>query len=244
MMHSMKRPIIILCAAVACATVFLFWKNWSGFGTSFTDRFSVKIISEPGTPQKNEAVFKDGGNVERSSVRLIDPIPDFTKRITAKPFGIHVAPWQSPIQPERFEGYHTGVDAEILPEEKNKNFFVSAVADGTVIAVRSASGYGGLVVIEHTIKGKKIYGIYGHLRFSSILMKQRDIIKAGDIIGVLGDDKSKETDGERKHLHFGLYKGNLPDIRGYVQTKEELSNWINPLQFFNGIGSLVPLTYS
>lgn len=223
---------IILCAIVVFAAVFFFWKNWNRFSTSFIDRLSIQVSSGPGTSQKNEAMFKDGGNAERLSVRLVDPIPDFTKRITIKPFGIHVAPWQSPIQPERFEGYHTGVDAEILPAEKDKNFFVKAVADGTVVAVRSASGYGGLVVIEHAIERKKIYGIYGHLRFSSILIKQRDTVKAGDIIGVLGDDKSKETDGERKHLHFGLYQGNLPDIRGYVQIKEELSNWINPLKFF------------
>lgn len=163
---------------------------------------------------------------------LDEPIPDFSKRVTKKPFGIFVTPQNSPVENERFSGFHTGVDAEIFPDELNKNFFVKAVADGILLDVRESSGYGGLVVIEHTIAGKALTGIYGHLRLGSVLAKPHERIKRGEIIGVLGDDKSKETGGERKHLHFGLYRGKTPDIRGYVETKEELEQWVNPLQFF------------
>lgn len=169
---------------------------------------------------------------QNKSIKLTEPIPHFLKRISKKPFGIYVTPHNSPVQPERFTGYHAGVDAEIFSDELEKNFFVKAVADGDVISVRSAAGYGGIVIIEHSINNKKQYGLYGHLRLSSILMKPKDHIKAGDVIGVLGNNLTEETGGERKHLHFGLYQGETPDIRGYVSRKEELKNWINPLQFF------------
>jgi len=45
---------------------------------------------------------------------------------------------------------------------------------------------------------------------------------------VLGDHESAETDGERKHLHFGIHKGSDIDMRGYVAIEEELENWIDP----------------
>ena len=163
---------------------------------------------------------------------MVEPIDHFAKRVTQKPFGIYVNPKNSPTEHEKFTGYHTGVDAEIYPNELEKNIFVRSVADGVVRFASAASGYGGVVAIEHTIEGKKIFAIYGHLRISSVVLKIGDGIKARDVIGVLGDDKSLETDGERKHLHFGLYKGKELDIRGYVLKQDDLQYWINPLQFF------------
>ncbi len=38
----------------------------------------------------------------------------------------------------------------------------------------------------------------------------------------------KETDGERKHLHLGIHKGTVVDLRGYVDSELDLKNWINP----------------
>jgi len=51
-------------------------------------------------------------------------------------------------------------------------------------------------------------------------------------MGILGDDHSEETDGARKHLHFSIYVGEKMDYHGYIQTQEELSNWLNPLDFY------------
>lgn len=44
--------------------------------------------------------------------KIVLPIAEFEKRITKKPFGIYITPQNSPVQPERFTGYHTGVDVE------------------------------------------------------------------------------------------------------------------------------------
>jgi len=57
-------------------------------------------------------------------------------------------------------------------------------------------------------------------------------VKTGDQMGILGDDHSEETDGARKHLHFSIYVGEKMDYHGYIQTQEELSNWLNPLDFY------------
>jgi murein DD-endopeptidase MepM/ murein hydrolase activator NlpD len=194
-------------------------------------KMTRSVMGGEETVQKRDVpIFEE--RAEKKIIQLVEPIPNFSKRISKKPFGIHSTPKNSPVQPEHFTGYHTGVDAEILPDELEKNFFVKTVADGDVVSVRQTAGYGGLVVLQHSIGGKTLYGIYGHLRLSSILIKSKEHMKAGDVIGVLGDTLSEETGGERKHLHFGLYQGDVPDIRGYVQNKEELKNWINPLQFF------------
>ncbi len=223
--------------------------------TRVLDFFSSSFIEQGVVAEEEAKSFfpSDAPSAKRSIFfGLVEPVDSFAKRVSKKPFGIFVSPENSPVSPERFRGYHTGVDAEIFMGEEKKNIFVSAVADGTVVSVRFATGYGGLVVIEHEIKGsvpniiegKKIYGIYGHIRLSSIIIRSNDFVKAGDIIGVLGEAYSDDTGGERKHLHFGLFSAgadpafggqflnSIPDIRGYVERKEELQNWLNPLQFF------------
>lgn len=94
------------------------------------------------------------------------------------------------------------------------------------------TGYGGVMVIEHQIEGKTYSAIYGHLRLSSIEKNVGEEVKLGKQIAVLGTAYSKETDGERKHLHFGLIEGSSTSILGYVQTKSALLGWIDPLEFF------------
>lgn len=157
---------------------------------------------------------------------LVAPVDEFESRITKKPFGIHITPETSPVQPEKFSGYHTGADAEY--EDFSGDVPVRAVADGTILLARTSSGYGGVVAIQHTIDGQQVVSIYGHLRPSS-LPKVGAKVVAGQQIGVLGTGGTSETDGERKHLHFGLVKGTIVDLRGYVSKESELSNWLNPV---------------
>jgi hypothetical protein len=69
--------------------------------------------------------------------------------------------------------------------------------------------------------------VYGHLELASITAKINDALNAGDTLGILGKDKSMETDGERKHLHLSVHKGSAINIRGYVSSKNQLSEWID-----------------
>ncbi|MGE5392302.1 MAG: hypothetical protein ACM3NH_00970 [Candidatus Saccharibacteria bacterium] len=41
---------------------------------------------------------------------ITGPLADWQERVTKKPFGIFVSPGHSPVDPERFRGYHTGTD--------------------------------------------------------------------------------------------------------------------------------------
>src|SRR3989338_610817 len=61
---------------------------------------------------------------------MAEPIGRAISRVTKKPFGIKISPTSSPVSPERFSGYHTGVDFEVSEEELNLNVPVFAICMG------------------------------------------------------------------------------------------------------------------
>lgn len=122
---------------------------------------------------------------------LAEPVAQFKERITKKPFGIYITPQKSPIFHERFTGFHSGVDVEYQDVLNDVPIF--SIADGMVVISEYASGYGGVMVIKYEIKGKTLYGIYGHLKSSSML-KTGVQVKKGEQIGILGTGYSSETD--------------------------------------------------
>ena len=160
---------------------------------------------------------------------LVPPIQEFRERITLKPFGIYITPENSPVQPERFAGYHTGVDVEFT--DTTEDIAVFAISDGTVLTTQVVSGYGGVTVLRIEHNYEKIIIIYGHLDPARLPAKGKTVT-TGEVIGYLGAGNTAQTDYERKHLHFGMYKNGSLDLRGYVATPEELINWYDPLLFF------------
>lgn len=156
------------------------------------------------------------------------PLDRAKERVTKKYFGIFITPAASPVQPEKFRGYHAGTDFEIFPEELNAKVDVQAICDGKLILKKSASGYGGIAVQSCTQNNQPVTVVYGHLKLTSISQDAGADLKAGDTLGQLGAAYSSETDGERKHLHLGIHKGSGVNILGYVQAKSELSGWIDP----------------
>lgn len=171
-----------------------------------------------------------GGELAQKDFGLIEPIAGFKQAITKKPFGIYITPETSPVEHDKFTGYHTGVDSEF--SDSNEEIPVRAIADGTLVVSTWTTGYGGVVVVKHIIEGVPLFALYGHIDPASFLPAGTVEVKAGQQIGVLGDDHSEETDGARKHLHFSIYTGSKMDFRGYVQTEEELANWLNPLDLY------------
>ena len=156
------------------------------------------------------------------------PLEKASTRTTKKPFGIFVSPAHSPVTPEKFTGYHTGLDFETTPEEQLLEIDVRAICDGQVAVKKYASGYGGVLVQRCTFNGQDVTVIYGHLNLASIQVAVSAVLHRGDVIGALGKGYSTETDGERKHLHLGIHKGAAVDIRGYVPRASDLMLWINP----------------
>ena len=163
--------------------------------------------------------------------KLTEPISGGLSRVTKKPFGIYVTPQNSPISPEKFTGFHTGIDFETTPAEANTDVQIFAACDGKLLLKEYASGYGGVAVQSCTLDGNAVTIIYGHLRLSSIIPNVGSPLKAGGKIALLGTGYSSETDGERKHLHFGIHKGASVNILGYVQNKSDLSGWLDPEQY-------------
>ncbi len=152
------------------------------------------------------------------------PTLEFNQRITKKPFGMYITPQNSPVKPERFSGYHTGVDVEFENTEEDVPVF--SVCDGELVLSKWVNGYGGTAVI----KCQNNYYLYGHLKLNSITNETQ--IPKDKQIAILGQGNTQETDFERKHLHFGVHKNSL-NLKGYVSTQSELQSWIDPLLVLN-----------
>lgn len=174
--------------------------------------------------------LSDNKNISpaQNSSGFMPPLDRATERVTKKPFGIYITPKTSPVQPERFQGYHTGTDFEIFPEELDVNVPIRAICSGKIAEKRSASGYGSVLVQNCNLNGEPVTVVYGHIRLASISKTAGDNLSTGDEIGILGKAYSFETDEERKHLHLGIHKSSAINVRGYVGSQTELSGWIDP----------------
>jgi len=166
-------------------------------------------------------------NLPEINNTIYQPISNALERVTKKPFGIKISPDNSPVQPEKFSGYHAGVDFETFTQEKNSEVDISAICAGPLIMKRQVAGYGGTVVQRCEINSEPVTVVYGHLKLTSISINLDQNLDLGQKIGVLGQGFSLETDGERKHLHLGIHRGKDINLLGYVQIPQDLVNWID-----------------
>lgn len=187
------------------------------------------IARNPNYPKEEFEHFVNSIVYHSDKASYTSPLLHIKERDIVKPFGKHITPDTSPIQPEKFTGYHTGIDYEIIEGEENIDVPVLAVCGGPLKTKKTAQGYGGLVTQQCTLEDKDILVLYGHLNLDSVLKEAGEFLIPGEEIGYLGKGESTETDGERKHLHLGILNSITEDIRGYGETEEELAQWINPI---------------
>lgn len=187
----------------------------------------------PDLPSAEFETFITSLKFHNDSSSLQYPINDAVKRVTKKPFGIKVSQTNSPVIPERFNGFHNAVDFEILNGEELTAVKISSICGGTLLNKQQVNGYGGLATQSCLINDELVTVLYGHLDLSSISPNANDYLAPGDFVGYLGTANSQETDGERKHLHLGIKKGQSSDIRGYVATSSELSEWLDFLKLIS-----------
>lgn len=166
-------------------------------------------------------------NQTENTQAIQEPISDSLSRITKKPFGIKIDPETSPVQPERFSGYHTGTDFEIFSEEENSEINIFAICQGPLLQKRQVTGYGGVLIQKCTIKNQLTTVIYGHLDLESISKNSGEDLRPGEKIAVLGQGFTSETDNERKHLHLGIHLGESINLLGYVNNPSALNNWLD-----------------
>jgi murein DD-endopeptidase MepM/ murein hydrolase activator NlpD len=209
---------IITALAITISAIFIVWHINNSPPAPLRDTNPVITLSpRPTTIALVNDIPKD---------TLTEPVAGFRNRVTKKPFGIFITSQTSPIQPERFRGYHTGADAEY--SDITTTVPVHAAQNGTVVYSGYVSGYGGVIVLTGNINNQAVRFLYGHLNPSQLL-PINTTVSAGQQIGILGKGYSKETDFERRHLHFAIIKGTKIDFRGYVQDKNELVKWLDPL---------------
>ncbi len=192
---------------------------------------NTNTATNANTPTPTNTNISSANTETKLKPTLELPLNDALKRVTKKTFGLKVSPGNSPVSPEKFSGYHTGVDFETTAAEANTEMPVYAVCSGKLLQKKTATGYGGIAVQSCKLNGQDVTVIYGHLKLSSISAKTGDTLTAGKKIGILGKGYSSETSGERKHLHLGIHKGGAVNIKGYVQTSAELTSWFNALEY-------------
>ena len=226
----MKTRLIILIIFIAVfALVFVFYKPKPTVINSNQLIVKKNLNIAVNGNMYNSNLSKGLDTNSQPNPTFFPPISDYQNRVTKKPFGLYITPQNSPVQPEKFSGYHIGTDFETYANEADIDVPIYAFCDGKILVKRFASGYGGVFVQSCNINNQIVTIIYGHLRLTSINKNVGDSITSGEQIGVLGTGYSTETDGERKHLHFGIHKGTQVSILGYVQAKSQLSNWIDPM---------------
>lgn len=214
--------LLILAVAIA----FVWWQTSQVPSTRTVGLPDVQPSSQPSKPSHSATPPPSA----KISYIYSQPTTGFKARATKKLFGTYVSPGHSPISPERFQGYHTGTDAEY--GDIKSDVAVHTIAAGKVIAAQYVSGYGGAVAIRSRIDGANRVVIYGHLDPNRLPAVGRNLSQ-GQQFAYLGVGYSSQTDGERKHLHLAILRGDSLDWRGYVQSRSELNAWLNPLTVLN-----------
>ena len=114
---------------------------------------------------------------------------------------------------------HMGIDIWAKPGEP-----VFAVLDGVIAYTANHDddgNYGATVVLRHQYEGKSLFALYGHLALNSLNKSQPgERVKAGEIIGWLGDES--ENGHWPPHLHYQLclQDPGEADMPGVVSEQE------------------------
>lgn len=105
------------------------------------------------------------------------------------------------------ENNHDGLDLHDKPGSE-----ILAAADGKVFyknkSISDAAGYGYYVMIEHNIKGRKIYTLYAHLQ-KRVTLAVNSGVKQGDVLGYMGSTGNSTGN----HLHFTIISKLVRDVR-------------------------------
>ncbi|MEJ4098702.1 peptidoglycan DD-metalloendopeptidase family protein [Corynebacterium bovis] len=122
-------------------------------------------------------------------------------------------------------GFHKGVD---LAGPVGTKIF--AFADGVVSAAadQGVSGFGGWVVIDHTIAGEPRSTVYGHMFPGGVHVKVGDRVRRGQHIADVGG--AGQSSGP--HLHFEITKG----LRLAGGQQEDPAPWLAKIDGAAGTG--------
>ncbi len=80
---------------------------------------------------------------------------------------------------------------------------IYAALDGRVTAAGSAQGFGNWIVVDSTTADGAVSTVYGHMYDDGVLVRQGDVVKAGQHIANVGSNGQSSG----PHLHFELWQG-------------------------------------
>lgn len=132
-----------------------------------------------------------GADALPETSRVVFPLPAGTW-VRTSGYGMRV----HPITGER--KLHTGVDFAAPAGTP-----ILAAADGRVAFAGPATGYGHLILIEHTVGGQLVATGYAHMYANGIGVSVGDQVHAGDHIADVGSDGYSTG----AHLHFEVRPG-------------------------------------
>lgn len=99
--------------------------------------------------------------------------------------------------------HHQGIDMGSQPGVP-----IYAAFDGTVEKAGPASGFGEWIILRHTIDGKRVDTVYGHMFPQDLLVKENAKVVAGQQIARAGYNGSVSPPGRGgTHLHFEVWEG-------------------------------------
>ncbi len=147
--------------------------------------------------------------------------------------------------------FHEGIDVKAVARDRRgePTDSVFAAMDGVVrhiSAVAGNSNYGRYIVLEHPDQTPAVYTLYAHLAQIAPGVRVGTMVKAGQVIGLMGHSSDSVIPRDRAHLHFEIGLMVTRDFQSWYNRKKfgsrnEQGFWngmnlmgIDPLAVFNG----------
>ncbi|EYT56768.1 peptidase M23 [Leucobacter sp. UCD-THU] len=144
-----------------------------------------------------------------------DPVPETSRIVFPLPEGTYTSTdsfgWRSdPFTGER--EFHSGSDLAAADGTP-----ISAIGDGRVTVAEFSAGWGGLIIVEHTVGGERVASYYAHMWQDGIYVTAGETVTAGQHIGDVGS--SGRSTGA--HLHIEIRPG------GQGQPPVDAVEWLS-----------------
>ena len=170
--------------------------------TESTKNSLQKVVKKPVAPSKKQAY---GSNTKREKVSTHLPLSEGT-------FSQKISQWEWPNEGQVISKFSTkkqgnkGIDIA-----GKKGDLIKAAADGKVVYAGDVlRGYGRLIIVKHN---DDYLSAYAHN--DSILVKEQQTVKAGQIIAKMGD-----TEAKRVMLHFEVrFRGKSVNPLKYLPRR-------------------------
>ncbi len=175
--------------------------------TAVANRSKKPVDTNPVTT--DPTVTTDPGETEEPDTSVVDMLPSFSLPVSGKLTKSHDAEMQ--VFSNTMQDYRVHLGVDICAEE---NASVSAVAAGTVVEVWEDALMGQCVALSHSGDAVSVYKNLSLTLPDGIEAGAR--VKAGDVIGYVGDTAMTEL-ADEAHLHFEMTVSGIQ---------------VNPLDYF------------